>query len=275
MAEQDNNKRRKKAGWRDTVGIISAPTPITSLGPMVAPGPPRGSSLMGPSREAQARGSQAATAGRAADTVRNLKAAMEAAAAAQGDEAEEEIEGEPRTWARRCANQSEAWGSLSSHFRQQYVDFLPQNLAREEEMTEKLKEKLQSDLSNYRPATCSCSSSIDGEPKAQWISHSDGEVTYYGLTCTFPLQLTAYQCSNCSKRCSVSPLAFGCLPSTPTMPNVWFDLKVLRLHRRQFSEGMSTTGEMLQLFNYLCSVTMMILSPYHSFRVLELDIRGS
>ena len=82
-------KGRISRAEKSSAPLISAPTPAASLGPIVPPGPPPGSALSGPSREAQASGVQAAAdqRSRAAQEGRDLQEAL--AATALADEAEE------------------------------------------------------------------------------------------------------------------------------------------------------------------------------------------
>lgn len=257
-------KGRTSKAERSNAPLISAPTPATSLGPILPPGPPPGSALTGPSRDVQAYGAKAAADHRtqAAKEGRNLEEAL--AAAALADEAEE-IEGDPSTWAARQRAQNKSWRELGNSLREQYLDSFPTNLARCTWETEILREKLQSELDNFCPAPCECSNSsesVDDCVMPEWVPYPDGQVSYLGLTCTFDLRITTRKCSNCCRNCSPSPVAFGCFPSSPCTPHVWFDLRLLRFFRRQFSEGMSTTGDacmMIYVWKSICSHYWLLL----------------
>ena len=77
---------------------------------------------------------------------------------------------------------------------------------------------------------------------AEFCSRDSGTVTYYGQTCEFTLKLHEWQCQCCSQWLGLDPLSFGCFPSTPTTPLVWFDLQLLQLYQRLGLEGLSATG---------------------------------
>ena len=237
---------------KSSAPLISAPTPAASLGPIVPPGPPPGSALSGPSREAQASGVQAAAdqRSRAAQEGRDLQEAL--AATALADEAEE-IEGDPSTWAARQKAQNKSWKELGNRLMEQYLESFPSNLARCTWETEALRTRLQSELDNFCPSPCKCAHSSESDGcdcvMPEWVPCPNGQVSYLGLTCTFDLRITAWKCSICSTNSSPSPVAFGCFPSSPCNPHVWFDLRLLRLFRRQFSEGMSTTGDLCMKVN--------------------------
>lgn len=71
-------------------------------------------------------------------------------------------------------------------------------------------------------------------------------VNYYGLTCEDKLSLHQWTCNKCCQQVIVpaNPLQFGCFPSTPVQPHIWYDLTLLQLYQ-QFGplEGLSATGE--------------------------------
>lgn len=73
--------------------------------------------------------------------------------------------------------------------------------------------------------------------------HFDGQVTYFGLTCTFTLDVHKWKCKHCSHTSIPQALDYCCFPSTPLIAHVWYDLRVMQLYKRLGpGEGLSATG---------------------------------
>jgi hypothetical protein len=94
-------------------------------------------------------------------------------------------------------------------------------------------------VEEWQPPACRC-----GCDTASFTRHPAGDVWYYGRTCVFQVSLYEWRCSNCCRGVAPSPLAFGCFPSTPTIPQMWFELQLLHLYREQGHDGMSSTGSL-------------------------------
>ena len=221
-------------GWRNNRSAVFLPADVAPINSNVA-GRPRGSG-QGPARSTQQAGTLAATAARIA--AGREAADTETAAAAAGNEAGDgEDVGDATIWGRRCENQHSAWKDCCSTNRELYYDSLPCNLARSKEEADGLQRRRQAEVEEWQPPACQC-----GCDTASFTQHPAGDVWYYGRTCAFQLSLYEWQCSNCNRRAAPSPLAFGCFPSTPTIPQMWFELQLLHLYREQGHEGMSSTG---------------------------------
>ena len=198
-------------------------------------GRPKGSG-QGPSRSTQQAGTTAAAAARQAAAGREAAETEAAAAAAEKDEAEDDV-GDPTTWGFRCEKQHTAWRGCCAAHKSLYYDSLPRNLARSKEEAEGHQRRLQAEVEEWQPDACP-----RGCATASFTRQPAGGVTYYGRTCIFHISLYEYQCLCCNDRVAPSPLAFGCFPSTPTTPQIWFELQLLQLYSKQGHEGLSSTG---------------------------------
>lgn len=220
-------------GWKRDRSAVFVPPDAPTFSGNVA-GRPRGGG-QGPSRATQQAGTTAATAARLAAAAREA-AETEAAAAGANDEAGADDEGDLSTWGLRAEKQDSAWKDICSAHRALYYDCLPCNLARSKEEADGMQRSRQSEVEEWQPSACQC-----GCDAASFSRHPAGDVWYYGRTCVFQLSLYEWQCSSCNRRVAPSPLAFGCLPSTPTIPQMWFELQLLQLYRRLGHEGLSST----------------------------------
>ena len=73
---------------------------------------------------------------------------------------------------------------------------------------------------------------------------SERSVTYFGLEHCGPLLLKTWRCSSCGKLYEPEPQLVGCFGSTPTVPSMWFDGRVMELYRRMGPiYGLSATGK--------------------------------
>ena len=169
---------------------------------------------------------------------------------AEFDEAEDpdeiRTEGGISQWAARQQRQHAAWvelrnGTTGPSLIEQYLQYLPGIMEHAQWSAGENRDMLQSKLDNTPPPACPCSFTSESSPA--FTKEPDGKVTYFGIDCTFDLVLSKFRCLGCKKCVSMSPLALGCLPSTPTSAQMWFDLRVMHLYRRQALEGMSVTGD--------------------------------
>ena len=250
-------EKKQRTKRKNLTGLVTAPTPQASL-EVKKPGPAPGSGTAGPSRLNQQAGVQAAAKSRKLERdrtgARDLLGDLAAA-----DEAEDldDMEMDPSAWARRCESQHAAWTKQCSCHRDQYLEYLPENLQRYKAQKDAKHQQLQDEIDKWRPSACECT--LDAS-----FTCSVGEVDYFGLDCTFTLKGNEFRCQ-CSRISSPPPLAFGCFPATPTAPRMWFDLRALHLYRRQALEGMSTTGEnlfnkCLHVLDQLCIVLIFFFS---------------
>ena len=94
-------------GWKRDRGDLTVPVNTTALEPGKR-GRPTGSGV-GPSRLVQQEGTRASARLRAEKAARGAQARGETAELAYGDEAEDEIDGDPSTWGLRCQRNNAAW----------------------------------------------------------------------------------------------------------------------------------------------------------------------
>jgi hypothetical protein len=128
---------------------------------------------------------------------------------------------------RKVERMQEAWRGQMPHLKDRYYCYLPENIARAAREREAKQSTMQEEVN------AACSSSSDNE--------ADGEVTYVGLSCVFQLKLPKICCGEMS---TPHALQFGCFPSTPTTPHLWYDLDVLSMYMKLgLGDGLSGTGE--------------------------------
>ena len=207
------------------------------LPPAPAKGRPKGQGVI--SRSTQLAGTRAAARAR-----KELAAMRKAQADGEVDEAtemayadEEDMDGDPSTWAIRCQISHDAWVAGASSNVAEFIDCLGKNMERSQALRKALKVHLQSELDAWQPSTCSCGSELEA------MRCPDGKVTYYGRTCTFKLKVNKSTCPSCHKQSSPSPLAFGCFPSTPKQPTLWWELELFHLYRKAAHvSGLSISG---------------------------------
>lgn len=215
----------------------SAPNESRQRGPPPAKGRPKGSGSI--IRTIQEEGTRAAARARQEKGARG-HAAEElgdmAADIAYGDE--EEMDGDPSDWARRCQATHTAWEAGGQAYQRQFVEYLAGNIRRSIEQAESYQRHLQSEIDQWCPTACSCAE------HAAYSRSDAGEVSYYGRTCTFTLRVATFHCNCCSRKIELPPLAFGCFPSTPVQPTIWWELQLLHQYRKEAHEsGLSMTGE--------------------------------
>ena len=162
---------------------MTVPVNTTALEPGKR-GRPTGSGV-GPSRLVQQEGTRASARLRAEKAARGAQARGETAELAYGDEAEDEIDGDPSTWGLRCQRNNAAWKANGPLYNEQFLSSLPQNLARSKWERDAMQGKIQSEINCWRPSRCLCS----GEEYA--CSHA-GEVTFYMAWPTCSLLTLAY-----------------------------------------------------------------------------------
>jgi len=197
-------------GWKRNLGLVTCTSAATDVDcHLPSKGRPRGSGSI--SRSTQQSGTRAAARARQEKAARGL-AAEEKLTEAYEDE--EEMDGDPSTWGIRCQKKDAVWRSSVAINQAQFLDCLALNIKRSKEQAESLQGQLQAELNAWQPPACNKCPAL-----GEYTSSSDGEVTYYGRTCTFSLSVTTFHCCGCSQPFSPPPLAFGCFPSTPANPS--------------------------------------------------------
>lgn len=141
----------------------------------------------------------------------------------------------------RVSNQQETWKMLGPGLREKFYYKLPLYVTRYQAQAEGKRAGLQAEVErSWEHHECTSGPAHSG----QFTRESDGEVTYYGMDSVFQLSLPKWTCTCCSNTFTPHALDYGCFPSTPTTPHVWYDLQVLRLYRKPgLSEGLSATGK--------------------------------
>ena len=147
----------------------------------------------------------------------------------------------------RANRQQTAWKAQETCLRDRLIGSLPMNVARAQGHAETKRKGMQSEVDeSWGAHQCSCSSDRDYRDPlhhSQFSKELDGEVTYVGLECTFLLSMPKWACSCCGQSFTPHALDFGCFPSTPTTPHVWYDLQVLWMYQNSgLLEGLSATG---------------------------------
>ena len=196
----------------------------------------------GPSAEVQRAGTAAAAA--AARAAAREPAGGTAPPAAHPDEDATVPEGLGTSeWASRCSNQQQAWQEQLPQLRQLYVSNLPLAMQQHASTRQEQQTRMQARVSRAWELH-HCMGADGGQLNADSFTQtSTTTVTYFGLTTVFPVQLPKWQCSCCSASVSPHPSAFGCFPSTPSQPQMWYDVQVHQLYRRLgLLEGLSATG---------------------------------
>ena len=161
----------------------------------------------------------------------------------QGDHIGDESPPDPEQLSEHAAKASRrqtAWKEQECALRNRFYDRVHVNVARAGRRVEAKREQLQLEVDeSWMGHQCSNSPL---HPQ-HFRKELDGEITYFGLDCVCQLRMVKWTCTCCSQTFSPHALDFGCFPSTPTPPHVWYDLQVLWMHKRLgLPEGLSATG---------------------------------
>ena len=158
----------------------------------------------GPSPATQAQGTAAAAAAR----IRPQVAPGDDEAGAPDVEMEDASEAAP-LWARRKGKEMEAWGEQTSSLQQQYLSSLPASLERSGQQRASFLKSMGESIAatGWQGHQCSAMqgpcTAENFQPQA-----SSSQVTYYGLTCCGPINLTLWQCKCCSQLVSPHAVVF-------------------------------------------------------------------
>jgi hypothetical protein len=208
----------------------NADAPTISLG---SSGRPCGSGS-GPSRESQMRATQAS--------------ALARRARGQQDEGGDDNDGparsldQPSEHADKTRKQHEAWGNSLPWLRERYMACLPSNISRAKGQASSLRSAIQAELAADTYCCPKCP-----HPQPEHSKEQDGIVWYYGLDGCFQLTMYKRTCKGCKQVFTPHALDFGCFPSTPVTPHVWYDLRVLSLYKKLGPlDGLSQTGKFIR-----------------------------
>jgi len=237
-------RKRKKAGFTDNIDA-----PDISAG---SSGRPSGSGS-GPSRLIQQQATAAAAAARA---VREQEGGDDnGGPLREADQPSEESE-----HAIKARRRQENWKKLMPELRSKYLDTLPCNITRTSKQASAMQTALQAEINGLLCPRCHPSADGPEPPQLQPFideqqpqpqldgpehsTHSDSFVWYFGLDGCFPLAMMKCKCASCNLTFMPNALDFGCFPSSPITPHVWYDLKVLHLYKKYgVMDGLSATGE--------------------------------
>ena len=84
----------------------------------------------------------------------------------------------------------------------------------------------------------------DVEGASECTSSTIWPMPVVGLTYQGTLQLTHMCCVGCQQQYEPCAVSLGCFPSSPVVPQRWFDLEVFTAYRDlAFKEGLSASGQ--------------------------------
>ena len=127
----------------------------------------------------------------------------------------------------RLQREDEAWRNKLPVMRESYIAALPQAHAMKAAASDDLQQRMQGSLDQLRePSPCKCMAAGHQPDFARLPEGRD--VRYIGMSCAFKLNMPQWQCSGCRFKLDADPLVVGCFPSTPVVPEVWYDLQVSR-----------------------------------------------
>jgi hypothetical protein len=159
----------------------------------------------------------------------------------------------------KARRQQENWKALMPELRSKYLDTLPCNISRASKQASATQGALQAEIDDLRCPRCHPQPQPDRseQPQPQPQPQPDGPkydglVWYIGLDCCFQLTMEKCKCASCSQSYSPNALDYGCFPSSPVTPHVWYDLRVLYLYKKYgLMDGLSATGESFHLLTLL------------------------
>jgi len=158
---------------------------------------------------------------------------------------------EQSDWAQRKGREQDAWLAVMPQHKTTFYASLCRNVGRAKEETDGVKTRLQVEVDEWIPSPCCVYAATDedgdGDARPTFSREGDGEVTCYGTNHVFNLILYKLKCSCCLKVVTPTPIDFGYFPSTPTAPQVWFELPLLQQYQRLGQEGLSGTGRVSML----------------------------
>jgi hypothetical protein len=100
----------------------------------------------------------------------------------------------------------------------------------------------------FRPGGCPCRNPV----VELWGKH-ERDITVFSHRSRHCIKLPQWRCMTCKQCFEPAAEDFGYWPSTPTMPDVWFDMEVVEdYHDQSKSEGLSATGERVYLAPSTC-----------------------
>ena len=227
-------KRTEARGWKRALSGSYVPPDAPSIGVGLRTGRPQGSGA-GPSRTALQQGTAAAAAAR--------RDGSEGGSAGDDDDDDDMIDeasNQRSEHYRKCKAQQAGWKGLMPGLRGMFYASLSANMSRAQQQAAALREALQAEVDeSWSAHACS----IGPIYPSAFSRQPDGDVTYYGLDSIFTLNLPKWTCACCTQSFSPHAIAFGCFPSTPRTPHVWYDLRVLHLYKKFGpGEGLSATG---------------------------------
>jgi hypothetical protein len=192
----------------------------------------------GPSRETQRRATEASAAARAS---RDEGGDDNGGPCREADQTSEHAD--------KIRRQQQSWANLIPIHKTRYTEALPCNIAMFQKQRSALQTALQAAIDSDSVVTCPKCRQRDSpqqpavDSPLPLVRQPDGQVWYYGLDCCFQLTMYKRSCASCSDNFSSHPLDFGCFPSTPITPHVWYDLRVLSLYKQYGPmDGLSQTG---------------------------------
>ena len=222
-----------KRGWRASRSAFSC-NPNAADIPQLQRGRPSGGSF---SREQQLKGSAAAANRRASDDEE------EGDGGGPSDEQPQPPIDSQHTVKER--KQQEAWREQLPTLKKQWYASLPSNMSRARQFAEARQQTMQEDV-NGAWKNHACSSATSAQPLQEGDFQKvagQGQVTYIGMECTFPITMHKWTCTCCNQTIAPGAMSFGCFPNTPEVAHLWYDLRVMQQYKRLgLGNGTSATG---------------------------------
>lgn len=144
-------------------------------------------------------------------------------------------------WSQRMQQLDQSWDAKIPCFKKAYIDCFPMSRALYETLGRRRLQMLQDNINEgwmLHPC-CSHESTISDEcltllekRPTKYVGHS-----YVGS-----LEIPRWHCSSCKQDVDSDPLAWGCFPSTPTAPAIWYDQQVMLQYKTLIQHGCSATG---------------------------------